>query len=346
LSEPDLAAEHRQLTTIGVLLTATVAVGAALNVLASVALPFVMALLLVYVTSPLVDFLEMRLRFPRWLALVLTMLVASGLLVGLVALIAQSVSGLEKNVDLYTERLIAFERAVVGWLQERGFNIDPGTIEHELANLPVRELATQALGSAATITSKAALTLLFFVFLSLGSSPWDQKGGVWDRIDQSVNRYLRTKVLTSTAIGLTFGGVLFAFGIDLAVVLGLLAFLLNFIPTIGSIIAVLLTLPVIFVAVDPLVGLGVVVGLVVAQNVIGNGLEPKLMGAGLDLHPATILIGLGLWGLIWGVVGMLLSAPLMAILRIVLANYATTRPFAEVLSGRLGAQARKSSISL
>lgn len=344
MPEPRRDSEQRQLVTIGVLVIACVALGAALNVLSSVLLPFVMALLLVYVVSPLVDALEMRLRFPRGLAVLFTMLLAGGLTVGLVALIAQSVSGLEQNLGAYTERLISFERTVVGWLRDLGVALDPEALEHELQNLPVREIAAGALGSVAAIVSKAALTLLFFIFLILGQSPWEQKGGVWDEIDRSVNRYLRTKVLTSTAIGLVFGGVLLAFGIDLAIVIGLLAFLLNLIPTLGSIIAVLLTVPVVFVAVEPLTGVGVIIGLVVAQNVIGNGLEPKLMGRGLDLHPATILVGLGLWGLIWGVVGMLLSAPLMAILRIVLANYETTRPVAEALSGRLGAQARKTKV--
>lgn len=346
LDPSELITEQRKLVTVSVLIVAAVALGAALTVLSSVALPFVMALLLVYVLGPLVDYLEMRLRFPRWLAVVVTMLFGIGLFLGLVLLIVQSIVGIEEKLGLYGERLLAFERSVVAWLQDLGLDIDNEAIEQELLNLPLGKMATGALGSIADIGSKAALTLLFFIFMILGTSPWDDKGGIWNDIDRSVNRYLRTKLVTSTAIGLVFGGILLAFGIDLALVFGVLAFLLNLIPTIGSVLAIILTLPLIFVAVDPLVGLGVVGALILAQNIIGNGLEPKMMGVGLDLHPATILLGLGLWGLIWGVVGMLLSPPLMAIIRIVLARFAITRPVAELLSGRVGAQARKRAISL
>ncbi|TNF36806.1 MAG: AI-2E family transporter [Deltaproteobacteria bacterium] len=341
-----LEAEQRSLTTTAILITAAIALGAALTVLRDVAIPFVIALLLVYVVDPLVDYLEMRLRAPRWLALVVTMIIGAGVFVGLVALIVSSVDGIEQKLDVYAQRLVAFEQSIVDWLQGLGLDIDNDAIVQHIQALPKQEIATEALGSLAAILSKAALVLLFFAFIILGKSPWDDKGGVWNEIDKSVHRYLRTKLITSTAIGLVFGGILFGFGIDLALVFGLLAFLLNFIPTIGSVLAILSTLPLIFVAVDPLVGLGIVGGLVLAQNIIGNILEPKLMGAGLDLHPATILIGLGLWGVIWGVVGMLLSAPLMAIIRVVLKNYAPTRPFAELLAGRVGSQARRSSLSL
>jgi AI-2 transport protein TqsA len=69
--------------------------------------------------------------------------------------------------------------------------------------------------------------------------------------------------------------------------------------------------------------------------VIGNGIDPKLMGRGLDLSPVTVLVALVFWGLVWGVVGMLLAAPMTGILRIVLAQFATTRPVSEILAGRL-----------
>ena len=69
--------------------------------------------------------------------------------------------------------------------------------------------------------------------------------------------------------------------------------------------------------------------------IIGNGIEPKIMGEGLDLHPVTILLGLVFWGLLWGVVGMLLAAPIMAVVRLVLGRFETTRAVGELLAGRL-----------
>jgi len=333
--------EQRGLITVGVLIITAVALGAALSVLQSVALPFVVALLLTYVATPLVDFVQMRLRLPRWVGLVLSLLITNGLFAGLVLLIVQSVSSMQVNAGLYVQRLTEFSTNIIVWMQAQGLNIDPDLVSKEIETLPFAEMATDALGSAADIVSKAALTLLFFIFIVISRSPWEHTGGVWEKIDGSINRYLRVKLFTSVMIGVATGGVLFAFGIDLALVFGILGMLLNFIPTIGSVIGIVATVPLIFVSLDPLTGLAAVGCLVLAQNVIGNGLEPKLMGEGLDLHPATILLGLGLWGMIWGVIGMLLSAPLMAIIKILMQRYETTRPFAELLAGRIGSNARK-----
>jgi AI-2 transport protein TqsA len=341
-TRPDRAehVEHRALLTFGVLVIAAFATGAGLHALKNVALPFVLAMLLAYIVTPVVDFVEVRLRWPRILGLLLVLLLSTGALAGVVVLIVSSISGLEGNLDVYETRLLQFATNLTAWLGEQGLDLDPASIRTELESLPLRTWATSAIGSVADILSKGVLTLLFFVFIVVGRSPWLTKGGVWEGIDRSVNRYLRVKLFTSGVVATLSGLTLAGFGVDLALVFAILTFILNFIPTIGSIIAVGLTLPLIFVALDPLTGAGVVACLLVIQNGIGNVLEPRIMGRGLDLHPATILLGLGLWGLIWGVVGMLLSAPLMAILRIVLHRYAFTRPMAELLSGRVGEQAR------
>ncbi len=130
--------------------------------------------------------------------------------------------------------------------------------------------------------------------------------------------------------------ILALFGLDLALVFGVMAFLLNFIPNVGSIIATLLPLPLAIVQFDStgmIVGIVVVPGLV--QMFIGSGLEPKLMGEGLQLHPVTILLALVFWGLLWGVVGMLLAAPMTAVLRLILERFEMTRPVAGLLAGRL-----------
>ncbi len=115
-----------------------------------------------------------------------------------------------------------------------------------------------------------------------------------------------------------------------------MAFLLNFIPSIGSVVATLLPLPVALIQFDS----GVMIALVVllpgvVQFTIGNIVEPLIMGEGLDLHPVVILMALVFWGLLWGVVGMLLAAPITAVLRIVFARLRITRPLADLMAGRL-----------
>jgi AI-2 transport protein TqsA len=151
-----------------------------------------------------------------------------------------------------------------------------------------------------------------------------------------MGRAAGTKFVLSATTGLLVGIILAAFGLELALVFGVMAFLLNFIPSVGSIVATLLPLPVALLQFDnPLMVAAVILFPGALQVTIGNFIEPLVMGEGLDLHPVTIIMGLIFWGLLWGVVGMLLAAPIMAILRIVFARVEITRPVAELLAGRL-----------
>jgi AI-2 transport protein TqsA len=180
------------------------------------------------------------------------------------------------------------------------------------------------------------LVSIFSVFLLSGRTPGDTHEGIYREIDVKIRRYIVTKVATSATTGLLVGLLLWILGIDLALVFGVLAFFLNFIPNVGSIIATLLPLPLAFVQFDGSVRILLVLLLPGAvQMTVGNFLEPKLMGEGLDLHPVAILVSLVFWGLIWGVVGMLLAAPITAVLQIVLGRFETTRPVAKLLAGQL-----------
>ena len=162
--------------------------------------------------------------------------------------------------------------------------------------------------------------------------------GIWSEIESRVERYIATKALLSGATGLLVGTVLAVLGVDLALVFGLFAFLLNFIPSVGSLIATLLPLPIVLMSPDvsvlvAVLAIGVPGGI---QFTIGNVLEPKIMGDALDLHPVAILMALILWGMLWGVVGMLLATPITAMLKILFEQLEATRPAARVLAGRFG----------
>jgi AI-2 transport protein TqsA len=122
---------------------------------------------------------------------------------------------------------------------------------------------------------------------------------------------------------------------------GLLTFLLNFIPTIGSIIATLLPLPIVLLQFDsPVKWLVVILIPAAIQGIVGNFIEPKLFSDSLDLHPASILLALTFWGIIWGPVGMFLAVPIIVVLKIAMARIPATRPIAELMAGRLPFGAR------
>ena len=121
--------------------------------------------------------------------------------------------------------------------------------------------------------------------------------------------------------------------LDLALMFAILTFMLNFIPNVGSLFAVLMTVPVVLLQFgmswQPIVLLP---GLLIIQFLIGNVLEPKLMGDDLGLHPITILLALILWGMIWGIPGMFLCVPFLVISVIVFSHVPQTRSIAILLS--------------
>jgi predicted PurR-regulated permease PerM len=140
-------------------------------------------------------------------------------------------------------------------------------------------------------------------------------------ITEQVQKYIITKFLISLTVGLIMGFILWLFDVEFFIIWAAFAVILNFIPNIGSVIAVFL--PVVMALVQHgsfSYALIIAIVLIVIQNIIGNILEPKIFGDRLGLNPLVILISLLLWGYLWGIVGMFLSVPLTAVLKIVISN--------------------------
>ncbi|MDR1510511.1 MAG: AI-2E family transporter [Synergistaceae bacterium] len=179
------------------------------------------------------------------------------------------------------------------------------------------------------------MVMVFLIFMLLESPYMDNrlrlafKGEsgdtvtrVADTVVSQISKYLRMLAIISLSTGACVWGVLSLIGIDFALTWGILAFVLNFIPTIGSIVA---TIPPILVAFvqfypEPLPALFAFLALLAIQFTIGNILTPKIMGDALDLSPVVILVSLMFWGLIWGVAGALISVPITVMIRIICEN--------------------------
>ncbi|MEE9292576.1 MAG: AI-2E family transporter, partial [Acidobacteriota bacterium] len=218
------------------------------------------------------------------------------------------------------------------------FGIDLGQqpFLERLQALPILDMLKTTAGTVATLLSTGLMTLIFVIYLLLGRQPNRLRTGLYADMDLKIRRYVVTKVATSAATGILVGTILALFGLDLALVFGVMAFLLNFIPSIGSILSTLLPIPMAIVQFESIWMIaGVIIVPGVIQVVIGSGIEPKIMGEGLELHPVTILLALVFWGLLWGVVGMLLAAPITAVAKLVMQRFEMTRPAADLLAGRL-----------
>ncbi len=333
---------HRVQSVCLVLLT-VIAVGAALYWLRGLMIPFVLALFIALILSTVVDFAMRRLKLPRAVALAATAILAFVLFDLLVVLISNSVSQLSANATAYQAQLGQLLEQTIAGLPPELRQYLPQDQHADLPQLAVRSVGGLLLGTTNAIVgvlSQSVLVLIFVIFLMMGGEGAPKRAsGVWGEAEARVRRYVITKAVISAATGSLVGLTLALLGVDLALVFGLFAFLLNFIPSVGSIISTLLPLP--FVLVSPDVS-GTVAVLAIAipgaiQLVIGNILDPKIMGESLDLHPVTVLLSLIFWGMLWGIVGALMAVPITAVAKILLERFPGSRMIAEVMAGRLDA---------
>ncbi len=327
--------ERDWLITVSVMILAAVALAGALIYTRAVMIPFVLAVLVSYLISPVIDTLQVRFKVPRGLSIFIAFVIVLALMTLLGLLISVSVRGLIESAPIYREKFTSLAQWTFSILDRFQIDLGQQTILDGLKQLPILSWVQSTAGGIMSLVSNGILILIFVIFLLVGRNPLNRPTGFYAEIHAKIQRYLITKFATSAATGILTGVILAILGLDLALVFGVMAFLLNFIPSVGSMIAMLLPLPLAIVQFDSWTMIIAVIALPGAvQLVIGNGIEPKLMGAGLDLHPVTILMALVFWGLIWGVVGMLLAAPITAILRIVFERFETTRPAADILAGR------------
>ncbi len=328
--------EQATLVTVSLVVLASVATAMGLAFTRPVMVPLVVATIVYYLVSPVADVLELKLRFTRWLSTFFVMLLVGAVLAGVGLLFITSARGLLGSADVYQVKMLDAATHVSSWLDRMGYELSRDALIAAVSEIPSAKVMQAGPKFAYALVQNSVLVMLFVIFLLLGRTRELIKHPVFRQIDRDIRRYLILKTLISLATGVCFWVILTSFGIELALVFGVLTFVLNFIPSVGSIIATMLPIPIALVQFETLGPvIAIVVLMTLVQMVIGNGIDPLLMGQNLNLSPVTILAALVFWGLIWGVVGMLLAAPLTAILRIVLAQFATTRPMSELLAGRL-----------
>lgn len=338
----NLSDREQRIQTICLLVLSTIAVGAALFWLRPILIPFILAVFFSLGLTPLVELQTRLMRIPSGLAVFSTLIVMGVVSLLIAGLVSSSLEDLSSNSEAYqTQISLMFER---GWnaIPFEQFGLDEGDFD-PISVIPVNSVGGLLAGTTRAILdlfSQGFIVMIFTFFLLAGNSgPASVRGGVRSEIETRVKGYIVNQTLISAATGILVGLILAVLGVDLALVFGLFTFLLNFIPSVGSIIAVLLPLPVVLVSPDISTTTAVLAIALpgVVQLVIGNVITPKIMGDALDLHPVTILLALMFWGALWGIVGMLLATPITAILKILMERFDVTAPLAQVLAGRLDA---------
>lgn len=230
---------------------------------------------------------------------------------------------------------------------------DPAAAAEELrlsiSNFVQNQIVSFA-GSLSNLLSFGILILIFVFFLLLGapdSNPSDPAGdkstpaisgeGIVGEIEDQIRKYLLVKTVISALTGIAFGFALWLFGIPLAIVFGFLAFLLNFIPNIGPLISSCLPVPFLVLnsEMSPVTAISCFLTISSIQFVSGNVIETRIMGKSFDVSPIVLLLALMFFGLVWGILGMFLATPIVSIIKIIFKKHESTRPFAELMAGRL-----------
>ena len=327
--------ENNQLVTYSVLIITIIAVAIALYFTRSIMIPFILALFVRILIDPIIGFQTKNLKIHRFVAIIVAVIIIMAFFVLVVPFIIDSLIFFLKSADDYNIKVLFLIESIIYRLQEFEIEINKDAIIKYFLNLPFLEWTYSTLGNGANFIVKFVLVVIIALFLLVGSSD-QKKSGTWDNINKQVKKCIFAKFITSLSTGVLTGIIYWFLGLDLALIFGTLTFLLNFIPTLGSVIAVLLPLPVAFLQFDaPIMIVLIIILPAIVHIIIGNIIEPKIFGQAFNLHPVTIIVALISWGLIWGITGMLLAVPLTAIIKMLFEQSDTTKPIALLLSGKL-----------
>jgi AI-2 transport protein TqsA len=321
-----------------------------LSVLSSILIPFVLALLFAILFQPLVQVLK-KIKTPNWIVLPVVSFITLGILYGIFQILLETTTNILEQQDYLVSRLEMRANETLRWANSiTGLNFTTGNFFESISEMLDKEFissaASQIASGVSSFTGSFVWFSLYYVFLLAGLANYEkyihyvaadvsENGSLvknLQRIKKAVLAYMLVKTGVSIATGVFVTITCLIFDIKFAFFWGLLTFLLNYIPSIGSILAVI---PPTLMAVIQFDSIKVVVLLLIIlasiQFLLGNVVEPKIQGGTLRINTLTVLFGLVFWGYIWGVVGMMLSVPLLVILKIIFEYFPSLSVLARIM---------------
>lgn len=325
------------------IMASVVVILAGLKAASVILVPFLLSAFIAIAVSPLINW-SSQFKVPRWLSVTLVILLIVVIGFMLAGLITQSLSEFRQNMPIYQEQLSGELAWVVEKLAILNINIDQNLFRSYLDPAMAMSVATNFLTGMGSVLSNVFLILLTVIFMlfeaesmprrvHIAMSDPDMNLTHIDRFLKSVNQYLVIKMVVSLGTGLCIGLWLYFLGVDHFMLWSVLAFMLNFIPNIGSIIAAIPAVIMAFVEFGFVTAGLAGLGFIVVNTVMGNVIEPRFMGRGLGLSTLVVFLSLIFWGWLLGTVGMLLSVPLTMVVKIALESRESTKWLAILLSG-------------
>ncbi len=322
-------------------MAAFVVVVAGMKAADTLLIPFLLSLFIAVISAPPLFYLKGK-GVPGGLAMILVvgMIIVTGVLMAW--LVGGSLDDFTNNLPKYQESLKLQSTNFVTWLSTLGVELNVQTITTYFNPAKAMAMAGKLMGGLGNVLTQAFLILITVIFMLLEANAFQAKLknhaesperslARVEAITSSIKQYMVIKTSTSMLTGILIGFWLWILGIDYPVLWGVLAFLFNYVPNIGSIIAAVPAVLLALIQFGPQASLWTAVGYLVVNSLVGNVIEPRFMGKGLGLSPLIVFISLVFWGWILGPVGMFLSVPLTMTMKIVLDSNHDTRGLAAML---------------
>ncbi len=297
--------------------------------------PFLLSAFIATLAAPPLFFLQ-RKKIPAGIALILVVGVVVIVAVLFGALVGTSIDNFSAQLPFYQERLNNLTGTFLAWLADVGIAIPQQTASKLLDPAKAMQMAAVGLKGLGGLLTNTFLILLTVIFILLEAASFPTKlSAILHNPDtglsrfgdllKNINSYMAIKTATSALTGILVSLWLWVVGVDYAVLWGTLAFLLNFVPNIGSIIASVPALLLALIQLGPGGALWSLLGYILINVIVGNVIEPRFMGRGLGLSTLVVFVSLVFWGWILGPVGMFLSVPLTMMIKISLDSNDETR---------------------
>ena len=294
-----------------------------------IVIPVLLASLIAISLSKILDLTQKGL--PNWAAVSLACLAAVAVVMALGFLTTRAATDFAMAFGQYRDDFDRLQFEAASWLWSQGLGIPATAVEQFDPNELVRGLTVPGLTLALSVVSAGSLVLLITVFLVVESGSIAQKLKGTDRLGRldvlalkaaasDVQRYLLIKTVTSASTGLLVAGLTNVVGVGQSLLFGLMAFILNYIPSIGSILASIPAIALCLLTLGWLPALGLAAGYFMINLLIGIVIEPRWAGQATDLSPSVVVLSMIFWGFVLGPIGALLSVPLTIIVHMTAAQ--------------------------
>ena len=306
-----------------------------------VLIPFMLAVILAVICSGPIAWFQKK-GLPEWLAILLVMILMCGIAMLALLVVGSSVKDFTQNLPAYEDKLSQQMEQLYVLLGNKGVQLKGKGLDDILDPASAMKYAGTLLSDLGNLLANGFVILLIVIFMLFEASGFpaklkaiygedDSKLLMLQKFNNSVKQYMFIKTLVSLVTGVLAALSLIVIGVDYPVMWGMIAFALNFVPNVGSIIAAVPPVLLAVVQLGPASGLTVAACYLAINMVMGNVIEPRYMGKGLGLSTLVVFLSLLFWGWVLGPVGMLLSVVLTMKLKILLDSNEDTRWLAVLL---------------